>query len=312
MGEFTGIRWTDHTFNGWWGCVRKSEACRFCYAENLSRRFGFDVWGAGTDRREFGDAHWNEPLLWNRKAAAAGKPELVFTASMADVFEDHPQLPPLRERLWALIEATPWLTWQLLTKRPENILTMVPARWLRAWPPNCWAGTTVENQRRADERMPYLVKVPAPVLFVSGEPLLGAVDLSPWMRREGAAGLCYDIDGGWWHAPGSCPHCRSALGWVIAGGESGTRARVSHPDWFRSLRDQCQAAGVPFLFKQWGEWTPAVGPHYVSLRRETVKSGLQSGAGSLQMDRLGKKAAGWILDGRTWDEIPRQPIPAAA
>lgn len=259
MGETTEIRWTDSTFNPWWGCARVSEACQHCYAESFAKRVGQDVWGKGGNRRFFGEKHWTEPLRWNQRAEKAGVPRLVFCASMADVFEDHPTLHDERERLWDLVCATPWLTWQLLTKRPENILEMVPSAWLPRWPANVWAGTTVETQRWADERLPYLAKVPAPVRFVSAEPLLGPIDLARNFRPE----------------------------WVIAGGESGPKARAADPDWFRSLRDQCRDFGIPYLFKQWGEWLP---------REEG-------------MVRVGKKAAGFLLDGRTWDEMPRR-VPA--
>lgn len=251
-------------FNPWWGCARVSEACQHCYAEKWAKRFGVE-WGKKAERRTFGDKHWNEPVRWNRQAEAAGVRRLVFCASMADVFEDHPELPPERERLWDLIAATPALTWQLLTKRPENIMGMVPKAWLEWWPANVWAGTTVENQRWAVERLPHLIKVPAPVLFVSGEPLFSDLNLTPWLA--------------WDNADEVGPAAQTGVNWVIAGGESGPKAQPSDPRWFRSVRDQCAGAGVPFLFKQWGE-------HDESGRK------------------VGKKAAGYVLDGRTHDAIP--------
>ncbi len=278
MAATTAIQWTDATFNPWWGCARVSEACQHCYAEALAKRFGQDVWGKTAERRTFGDHHWNEPLRWNGKAETAGVPRLVFCASMADVFEDHPALPTERTRLWELIGRTPWLTWQLLTKRPENIMAMVPACWQDDWPANVWAGTTIETPKRADERLPHLAAVPAPVLFVSGEPLFGRLDLTPWFAR--------------------------GLNWVIAGGESGGKAQPSHPDWFRSLRDQCQVAGVPFLFKQWGEWAPIIDPRMLDVRRGDIVFDDDGKEWTASMRRVGKKAAGRVLDGRTWDEMP--------
>lgn len=290
-----------------------SEACQHCYAESLAKRYGHDVWGKGGERRFFGDKHWNEPVRWNRKAEEAGEPKLVFCASMADVFEDHAELPPQRERLWGLIARTPWLTWQLLTKRPENIASMVPDAWYApgAWPVNVWVGTTVETQRWADERLDSLVGVPAPVRFVSCEPLFSDVDLLPWIADP------------------------NGVNWVIAGGESGGKARPSHPDWFRNLRDLCTNTGVPFLFKQWGEWAPA--PWKVTRDREAegATHGIRNDTGhyhelghkpwSLERNdeapvfydgalvwagvkRVGKKAAGWELDGRTWDAIPERRV----
>lgn len=286
MGETTEIRWTDSTFNPWWGCARVSEACQHCYAESWAKRFGVE-WGKKAERRTFGDKHWNEPLRWNRQAEATGVRRLVFCASMADVFEDHPELPPERDRLWDLIPATPALTWQLLTKRPENILEMVPRAWLGSWPANVWAGTTVETQRWADERLPHLLKVPAPVRFVSCEPLFGPVDLGLQIdhRSHERDHITTDV---WFQ----CLDCSTEdhvvdwtypdgfqINWVIAGGESGPKAQPSDSDWFRSLRDQCKAASVPYLFKQWGEFDEAG-------------------------NRVGKKAAGYVLDGRTHDGIP--------
>lgn len=318
MGEQTGIRWTDSTFNPWWGCTRVSEACQHCYAETLAARFGTG-WGKNAERRLFGDKHWNDPVRWNRQARAAGVPRLVFCASMADVFEDHPALPPQREHLWDLVDETPWLTWQLLTKRPENIMGMVPAEWHTAWPVNVWAGTTVETQKRADERIPHLAQVPAPVRFVSCEPLFGPVDLhlTPDHRGHERDYITTDV------YP-QCLDCSTddevvdwsyptdqAVNWVIAGGESGAKAKPSHPDWFRSLRAQCQAAQVPYLFKQWGEWAPIVDPHMRDVRRGDIVFDHDGSEWPVSMRRVGKKVAGWTLDGQTWDEIPAQPVPTA-
>lgn len=284
MGERTGIRWTDHTFNPIWGCTRVSEACQHCYAEALAARFGTG-WGKNAERRTFGEKYWNNPVRWNRKAAAAGEPALVFCASMADVFEDHPTWETERPRLWDLVLATPWLTWQLLTKRPENIQDMVPLEWIieeDGWPENVWVGTTVETQARADERLPYLTNIPAPVRFVSAEPLFGPLNLRPHLGGTG-------------------------VNWVIAGGESGPKARPSHPQWFRDLRDDCASRSVPFLFKQWGEWAPTL-PDPGNGR--TVEWSSEWTEDGKYLARVGKKAAGWVLDGRTHDEIPARVKPA--
>ena len=279
-----------------------SEACQNCYAESLAHRYGHDVWGKGGARRTFGEKHWNEPVRWNRKAQEAGEPALVFCASMADVFEDHPTWETERPRLWELVARTPWLTWQLLTKRPENISSMVPDAWYApgAWPVNVWVGTTVESQRWADVRLPLLLKVPAPVRFVSCEPLFGEVDLD-------LVGLARELAGG--------PVGQRGADWVIAGGESGPKARPSHPDWFRSLRDQCAAAGVPFLFKQWGEWVPETHARaplteraFFSRRFVDPEGQDRYSQGSAAVFKVGKKAAGWMLDGRTWDQIPERKV----
>src|SRR5580693_1658076 len=223
MGDTTRIGWTDRTFNGWWGCARVSPGCRSCYADALALRWGHDLWHRNGPRRILSDANWAKPVRWNREARAGGEPCRVFCASMGDVFEDHPDLPAPRARLWDLIEATPWLTWQLLTKRPENVARMVP--WgPHGWPANVWAGTSAEDQRRADERIEVLAAIDGPaVRFVSAEPMLGPVSLAPWLPR---------------------------LGWVIAGGESGPGRREMDVAWLTSVTGQCRAAGVPVYVKQ--------------------------------------------------------------
>lgn len=250
MSDTTAIQWTDHTFNTWWGCSRVSLACRFCYADGLAHRYGHELWRRSGPRRMLSDANWKKPLKWNREAERASKPALVFCCSMADVFERHPvdeinaQLDSARARLWDLIGETPWLHWQLLTKRIENVADMVP--WGFDWPANVWIGTSVEDQRRADERIPVLLTLPARVRFLSCEPLLGPVDLT-LVDFDGATGL---------HVLENPPR---GVDWVIAGGESGAKHRPMNLDWARSLRDQCADAGVPFLFKQVGGRTSKAG-----------------------------------------------------
>lgn len=238
MGGTTAIAWTDHTFNPWWGCERVSPGCQHCYAETFAKRTGNAVWGKNADRRRFGSKHWNEPLRWNEAAERAGERRKVFCASMADVFEDRADHHEDRNRLWHLISVTPWLDWQLLTKRPENVNRMVPSTWhydyldrVGGWPANAWVGTTVEDQPRAFDRIPRLLEVPAPVLFLSCEPLLGGVLL---------AGL-------------------DRISWVIVGGESGPGHRPLDLDSARDLRDQCVKANVPFFFKQVGGHRPTSG-----------------------------------------------------
>jgi protein gp37 len=247
MGETTKIEWCAHTFNPWWGCTRVSPGCEHCYAEDFATRFGVK-WGLKEQRRRFGAKHWGGPLKWNARAARAmlveaGRRPGVFCGSMCDVFEDRRDLDAERERLWALIEATDQLDWLLLTKRPQNMLRLAPPRWAGRWPRNVWAGCTVEDQQRADERVPELLRVPAVVRFLSCEPLLGRVDLWPWMCRR-------DTDG-----DGNCATHRSGcprIDWVIAGGESGRHARVSEVEHMRFLLEQCRAGGVAYFGKQVG------------------------------------------------------------
>lgn len=279
MAKNSKIEWTHHTFNPWWGCVRVSPACKHCYAETFAHRLGLEVWGKHSARRTLSDAYWRQPLGWNREAAGARVRPRVFCASMADVFEERDDLDPLRERLWALIAATPNLDWLLLTKRPEHVGRMVP--WARAWPHNVWLGTTGENQLWASRRLPQLVEYPARVRFVSCEPLLGPVDLTQWFNRSGE---------------------QRGVDWVIAGGESGHHARPTNPTWLRALRDQCRYHGVAFHFKQWGNWCP-VRPEAVNGHRSRVLH-LADGE-PIHLVNIGKKSAGRKLDGRRWDQLPQ-------
>lgn len=276
MADETAIQWTDHTFNAWWGCSRVSPACRFCYADTLAHRWGHELWRRSGPRRMLGEDNWRKPLKWNREAERAGKPALVFCASMSDVFEQHPvpevnaQLDAARTRLWDLIAETPWLRWQLLTKRIENVADMVP--WGDAWPDTVWIGTSVENQRFAQQRIPVLTNLPAKVRFLSCEPLLEELDLSAYLprrfEREQSGYWLYtadtDIYGNgkqWVSGP--------SIGWIICGGESGTKARPMNLDWARSLRDQCASADVPFFFKQVGGRTSKAGGSLLDDRAHT-------------------------------------------
>jgi protein gp37 len=234
LGKSTGIAWTDHTFNPWWGCAHVSPGCVYCYAETFAQRVGHDVWGAKGERRLFGEKHWAEPLRWDAHAEAAGVRERVFCASMADVFEDHPALPPERDKLWELIAATPALDWQILTKRPENIPAMLPALWGDGWP-NVWLGVSVEDQQRADERVPKLLSVPAAVHFLSCEPLIGPVDLwdySPAMTEDRPDEEVPGVD------------------WVIVGGESGPQHRQMDPRWLSAIANVCDRTGISLFTKQ--------------------------------------------------------------
>ncbi len=316
MGKDTAISWTHHTFNPWWGCEKVSPACAHCYAETFAKRIGHfegspsgkpPLWGKSSERRFFGDKHWNEPLKWNHEAEAAGERRRVFCASMADVFEDREDLIPHCARLFDLIRRTPNLDWLLLTKRPENIGIHMKQVWHQAddtgmselrtfvkeWlqgtaPANVWIGTTVENQEMAEKRIPSLLKVPAAVHFLSCEPLLGPVDIS----------LFLDDCNGIPRTP-----------WVICGGESGAHARPMNPDWARTLRDQCAAAGVPFHFKQHGEWCPgAFGTNIPDCltpeQRADKRFYHYFDPPGGKTWRVGTKRAGRLLDGVLHDAFP--------
>src|SRR5262245_1259928 len=152
MGKGTDIEWATHTFNAWWGCAKVSDACKFCYAEMLAKRWGWDIWGPTAERRFFKPEHFREPLTWQRDAAEAGVVERVFCSSMADIFEIHPdpeinaKMNAAREQVWWLVARTPNLIWLFLTKRPENAWLLVPSEWDDESPQNAWMGVTAENQ----------------------------------------------------------------------------------------------------------------------------------------------------------------------
>lgn len=245
MGEKTGISWTDHTFNPWWGCIRVSPGCEHCYAETFSKRMGLNIWGP-TGRRFFGEKHWAEPLKWNLEAARDGKRYKVFCASMADVFEDFPGLDVQREKLWNLIEATPWLDWQICTKRIENVDKMLPQRWLPfddGFPKNIWLGITTENETYFQKRWPVLEWLGRmwfiPKLWISAEPLLGPINMRHDLEEE-------------IHHEDDEVYTIRGIDWVICGGESGASCRPMDVEWARDLRNQCQQAEVPFFMKQLG------------------------------------------------------------
>lgn len=244
MGADSKIQWTDHTFNPWWGCARVSPGCERCYAEAFAKRVGRAKWGVNEERVVTSDKNWREPLKWNAAAEKAGVRARVFCASMADVFEDKPELVHWREGLWDLIEKTPHLDWLLLTKRPQNVADLVP--WCTTWPKNVWLGTTVEDQKRADERIPELLKLPAAVRFLSCEPLLGPLTFRP--RCETMAEKLAAMDSG----DASRPAMLDGIDWVIVGGESGSRSRIFDAAWARSIVDDCRAAKVAVFVKQYG------------------------------------------------------------
>jgi protein gp37 len=340
VGANSKIEWTHHTFNPWMGCTKVAAGCEHCYAEALTKRTGLVKWGPSGTREVTSERYWLQPLKWNREAEVAGERRRVFCASLADVFEDWTQpiavgdgyleLDDVRRELFALIDDTPQLDWLLLTKRPENIRRMMVEHCLQKVPghvrqnegdgykirrrENVWLGTSIAEQQDADRNIPELLKCRdlASVLFLSCEPLLGPVDLTPWLVCAcKPTGECCDL----------C--LTGGPQWVIVGGESGPGARPMHPAWAWNLRNQCNAAEVPFFFKQWGEWLPLDSYRFEvhgsdfdrhptammlpnGLRDDEVTREACFAAQSLPTSfaRVGKKAAGRELDGRTWDELP--------
>lgn len=321
MADETGIDWTDSTHNEWIGCSKVSPGCRDCYAEHLmDHRMGRARWGPGQPRSLTAEGNRAKPFAWNRAAAKSGIPRFVFSSSLSDVW-DHEVPEAWRDGLRETIAATPHLQWLLLTKRHEQMAAIWP-RWLDAFgevPANVWLGVTVEDQERADERIPVLARMPAAGRFLSVEPLIGPVRL----RLNAQADFGMD------------PLCE-LVRWVIVGGESrqgdAHEPRPMHPEWVRALRDECAGAfeNVAFWFKQWGDWKP----HHdaTAMRRATdagklvpytvaastarsevgsrvwhaVPSGVrEDGPGPVDIMRsVGAKAAGQVLDGITHRHRP--------
>jgi len=316
MGD-SNIEWTDKTWNPWSGCNKISAGCANCYAAALppGMRRGA-AWGLNTPRVRASAAYLEEPFAWQRKAAREGQRIKVFCASTADFFEDREDLDLWRADALGRMEATPALDWLVLTKRPENAVSCLGGREL---PPNVSIGTSVENQAAAVERIPHLLNIRAR-LFLSMEPLLGAVDLENIRVRVNDLGRddtlhLNALTGAFqWQGAHEEAGTTNRISWVIVGGESGRNARPMHPEWARVVRDQCQRAGVPFFFKQWGEWGPLSVSEFVdmdlaghTLREYDGDRWGDSDGGAWSMFRVGKDATGRMLDGREWSEFPAEP-----
>lgn len=307
MSENSRIEWTEATWNPVTGCTKVSQGCKNCYAKRDWARLAA-MPGTVYHGRAFEDVQCHPerldiPLRWR-------KPRRVFVNSMSDLFhEDVPE--EFIDRVFAVMVLSPQHTFQVLTKRPERMSAYMNAtmRLLKinaridtgreivdygGWPlPNIWLGVSVEDQTTADQRIPLLLQTPAAVRWISAEPLIGPLDLD---RTGGLDG--YYVGGMIDFA--SCTDNMDAIpriDWVVVGGESGPNARPMHPDWARSLRDQCITAGVPFFFKQWGNWLGA-GQDGNPAHRPMI---LNCADFPLLTT---KRAAGRQLDGRTWDEYP--------
>lgn len=344
MGDNSAIEWTDCTWNLASGCTKVSPACHVCYIDRTppfriaGRRFDGEGVGASTDLILHPERlHW--PLRWRR-------PRLVFVNSLSDVFHEQIEDSYLVE-MFAVMALAPRHTFQVLTKRHgrmrsllgsdafrdavatevDRLATMEKspveprvrdavrsrvAKWLDPlpggrWPlPNVWLGVTVEDQKWADIRIPALLRTPAAVRFLSCEPLLGPVSLHRYLPNGYGEGALHNPT----HSP-LPQHALPTLDWVITGGESGPKARPTNPEWVRTLRDQCTASGIAYFHKQWGEWAPDghFTGHLNALGRDqhAFEGSTDPRFTHTVVRRVGKKAAGRLLDGRTWDERPRQP-----
>lgn len=344
MGDHSKIEWTDATWNPTRGCSRVSAGCQGCYAERVAMRFsgpgqpyeglvkmvnGHPTW---TGKMLLAENMLTLPLNWK-------KGRMVFVDSMSDLF--HAGVPfEYVDKVFAMMAMCPQHRFQVLTKRPDRMLEYVTSRnaqmiheaakgelgyhhpkrrAVNDWPlRNVWLGVSAENQSAANERIPLLLATPATVRWVSAEPLLGAINFTR-LRPSDVTWL--DCLEGREHDGPSTTSGGTKLDWVVAGGESGSDARPMHQDWVRNLRDQCAAAGVPFLFKQWGEWRPPLEGEEFSTamgRAQRVPAFIVCrSAGTVHcfegdhivhgeaMLRIGKKAAGRLLDGVEHNGYPR-------
>src|SRR3972149_9800793 len=381
MAQNSKIEWTDHTFNPWMGCTKVSPGCKHCYAETMmDHRYGKVEWGPQGTRVRTDLKYWKQPLKWEKQpwmectvcgwrgvydgestCPGCSHPmvrvmktarQRVFCASLADVFEDNPQVADWRGELFQLIDQTDNLDWLILTKRPERIFSLgtdavgeIFDNWLMRHP-NVWLGTSIENQKTANERIPALLENCAHVHFLSCEPLLGHINLSEAVEPDGEAwyevnaesddhdepeefveeceaeldwvnygnDLVYNPEHRDWvnnrRAQAGFKTLRhGGIDWLIAGGESGPEARITDPNWVRSLRDECEQASVAYFFKQWGEWAPHDALNITDDSRFKHKPVEINGT---LMYRVGKGMAGRMLDGREWKEWPERPSAGGA
>lgn len=287
----TKIEWAEETWNPVTGCTPVSAGCENCYARRMATRLrGRHGYPADDpfkvtlhpDRME-------QPLRWRIARR-------VSVCSMGDLFHEDVRDYQFYQ-VYEVMERCSHHTFLLLTKRPEIAKAVLTRYEGRTWPlPNVWLGVTAEDQTAADERIPILLKIPAAVRFVSVEPMLGPVRIKTERElHEDAAGM--NLDPMFFSFNGINAN-GIGVDWVICGGESGPGARPMHPDWARSLRDQCEAAGTPFFFKQWGEWTTQYPQGVNMASREMAYSHGET------FYRVGRKAAGCLLDGREWSKYP--------
>lgn len=275
--ENSKIEWTDHTWNPWYGCQKVSPGCKNCYMYRDMQRTSLNPRQATRAK----PATFCKPLAWKA-------PARVFTCSWSDFFIA--EADPWRDDAWDIIRRTPWLTYQILTKRPENIPARLPGDWGEGYP-NVWLGVSVENMEY-HSRIWDLCQVPAAIRFISAEPLLGMIDL-------GMDAFLADSIG----TPVLPLRKLSQLiHWVIAGGESGPAARPMHPQWLKFLRDQCREAKIPFFFKQWGEWLPGDQDGAGPAGEKTPR--YQWDSSGFISHKVGKKNAGRRLDGQIHDAFP--------
>jgi len=324
MGDKSAIEWTDATWNPVRGCVKVSPGCKHCYAETFAERFRGvkgHPYEQGFDLRLVPDK-LDQPLRWKR-------PRRIFVNSMSDLFQEGVPDSYIGA-VFAVMALASQHTFQVLTKRADRACAWMaeatkrlPHRWWmdealgrygfdekqraplvpeRDWPlPNVWLGVSVENQEYAEERIPHLLQTPAAVRFVSAEPLLGPIEFIEGFEDGQPEGLRID----WLRGADLGDTKIPALNWIICGGESGPGARPMYPQWARGIRDQCIAAGVPFFFKQWGEWCADDQVQIDDYGGCEWKVAAEVILDMPSLHRVGKKVTGRLLDGREWNEFPK-------
>lgn len=308
MGKNTGIEWTGATWNPIRGCSRVSEGCRNCYAERVAARFNQpgEPYAGLAIRRPNGEAQWTGEIMFVERhiddPSRWKKPMRIFVNSMSDLF--HPGVTAeMLSRIFLAMAKAPQHTYQILTKRPERLLESMDATeefranvngelFPQGWPPPNWFfGVSIEDQATADHRLPILARTKCAGKFVSYEPALGPVDFEKVFDNDESAMAWCD--------------------WIIVGGESGPGSRPMHIEWARAVRDLCQREGIPFFFKQWGDWTrwePRFPVGKVMHMRNDGSLHHEpsfAGASGVPVVRVGKKHAGSELDGCEWKEYPR-------
>jgi protein gp37 len=327
MGK-TSIEWTDASWNPIVGCTEVSPGCANCYAARLAASRlahvpaykGLAIIPPNEAVRGQRHVRWTGKVRWLRERRDEPKrwkkARRIFVCDMGDLFHEDVKDEWIEHVMTVFMDCKRH-TFQVLTKRPERMFAWFSKEWKihGHWAkplPNVWLGVSVENQHFAFERIPLLLDTPAAVRFLSCEPLLGPLDLTCNLSSDGVRpdGIRTNfLTGQWWDHTGyeqtrneNNPHGfpRQKLDWVICGGESGPHARPMHPDWARSLRDQCQAAGVPFFFKQWGEW----GPPFAEGPEEHIGPQFMKTESGDWLTKIGKKLSGRLLDGREWNEFP--------
>lgn len=333
MSFGTKIAYCHATFNPWMGCTKISTGCQRCFAERWAKRSGMVEWGPGKPRRRTSESYWKQPLKWNKQAEKEATRYLVLT-DLCDPLDMEIPVGWFTDFL-SLILRTPRLDWLFLTKRIDNWRHCI-AR-MKTYGkvsgdermeylgdslsdgikiPNLWLGITVCNQAEADRDIPILLSIPAVKHWLSIEPMLGPINITPFI-----GGKAHKCECGWHETELKLfpmnrkmyhPNCGmftkdyDAVKWIVCGGESGVGARPMHPDWVRSVRDQCQSAGVPFFFKSWGEWLPS-GQSVDAMYDELLDSANTHewpDANPRHSFRIGTKAAGNLLDGQKWEQLP--------